>query len=425
MPPHERPVPAPSGSEPPLRLALGAFLGVCALADLSPLAKLHPPSTVLRALVGTADGSRVWGLYAGMSFLALAVPVLAVGWVSRWKSLPHGSLARFASGVMVAAMFAVARSVARRAEALRSIGRGSDLADCIEMPARALASGHWPYDRALIWTRNPCSPGTGWIALALPFVLTVGYTAFVVAGAIALVALPEKMFGARTTTALLALTLSCVTTWQSLATGGDGVAIGIALVLVTTLSAFPRLTIVAAVLAGLVATARLPLAFVPFVLTAFLLAEGERRRATLFGAVALGTLAIAHGVPLAIDAHSYMHDGPFHVIYKAARFANAGGSAILIACAVAWVAYAAWCVRRLTKTAASPLVRLVDVGTLTLLSIAGPALTDLVTRLRAAPEGGAWQALQTWEGGNWLLFALPCYAAAVALANKAVAAAEE
>ena len=36
------------------------------------------------------------------------------------------------------------------------------------MPARALASGHWPYDRALIWTRNPCSPGTGWIALALP-----------------------------------------------------------------------------------------------------------------------------------------------------------------------------------------------------------------------------------------------------------------
>jgi hypothetical protein len=404
--------------EPRLRVVLAAFVGVCALADVSPIAKLHPPSIVLRSLVAGTDGSRAWTVYWALVAIAIALPTFALGWVARWRSLPGGSLARFTSGAMVAAMFAVARIVVHRAETLRAVGRGSDLADCIEMPARAFTSGHWPYDRALIWSGNACSPGMGWIALATPFVLTVGYAVFLVAGAIAFVALPERVLGARTVTAFLALTLSCVTAWQSLATGADALAIGIGLVLVTMLSASARGTIPVAVLAGLLASARLPLAFFPLLIAAFLFADGERRRAVRFGAVALGTLALVHGVPLAIDARSYVHDGPLHVFAKVQRFASTGGWAIFVACGVAWVAYAAWCLRRLAKGAPSPVARLFDVGTLTLLTIAGPALTVLVDRVSAAAPGDGWTALQTWEGGNWLIFALPCYAAALALALR-------
>ena len=310
--------------EPRLGVVLAAFLGVCGLADVSPLFKLHPPSAILGLLVGEGEGTRATVLYALLVGVAVAVPALALWLVARSRALPDGRGALFANVSIVLLLFAVAQIMATRASSLHALGRGSDQGDCIVMPARALASGHWPYDRALIWSGNACSPGLGWVALALPLVLVTGYASFLVAGGAAFAALPERMLGRRTVTAFLLLTVSCVTSWQSLATGADDLAIGIGFALVTLLSARPRLTILAAIAAGLLATARLPFAFFPLALAAFLFVDGERKRGVLFGAVALGTLGLAHGVPLAIDACSYLDDGPLHVLGKAVGSSGGG-----------------------------------------------------------------------------------------------------
>ena len=249
--------------EPRLGVVLAAFLGVCGLADVSPLFKLHPPSAILGLLVGEGEGTRATVLYALLVGVAVAVPALALWLVARSRALPDGRGALFANVSIVLLLFAVAQIMATRASSLHALGRGSNQGDCIVMPARALASGHWPYDRALIWSGNACSPGLGWVALALPLVLVTGYASFLVAGGAAFAALPERMLGRRTVTAFLLLTVSCVTSWQSLATGADDLAIGIGFALVTLLSARPRLTILAAIAAGLLATARLPFAFFP------------------------------------------------------------------------------------------------------------------------------------------------------------------
>ena len=190
--------------EPRPAVVLATFAGVCALADVSPLAKLCPPSVVLGALSGEADGGRAWSLYALLVAAALAAPVVALGLViSSARAHPRGGGrgAALANGSIVVVMYAVARFFEPRAAALRALGRGSDQSDCIVMPARALAAGHWPYDRALIWSGNACSPGMGWILLATPFVLLAGYASFLVAGGAALVLVPERALGARTRTA--------------------------------------------------------------------------------------------------------------------------------------------------------------------------------------------------------------------------------
>jgi hypothetical protein len=397
--------------EPPRWLLVAVFLGVCGLADLSPLAKLHPPSVVVEALAGVTEGGRAQALYWLLVAITLGMPVLAVGWVARRRGSPEGGRALVVSVALVAAMFAVARVMEPRAAALHALGRGSDQQDCIVMPAHALVSGRWPYDRALIWSGNACSPGLGWIALATPFVLAAGYPSFLVAGAAALVLLPARRMERRTATAFLVLLLSCVTAWQSLATGADDLAIGIGLALVTALLDERRLTVVVGVALGLLATARLPFAFLPIALAALLYRAGEHKRAALLGAVGLGTLAVAHGVPLALNARSYVEDGPFHVLGKAARIeAEGGGAAIFVSCAIAWIAFAVWALRRKGAGAASPVARQFDLATLTLLCVAAPALADLAARL------GTEEGLEGWQGGNWLLAALPSYAASLAIA---------
>jgi hypothetical protein len=407
--------------EPRRWLVLAMFLGVCALADASPVLKLRPPSVVLGALIGAIDGPRADACFALLVAAAVGAPALATGWVARRRWLPRGGRARFLGASIVVAMFAGAWLLGPRAAALQAIGRGSDQAACIMIPARALASGHWPYERGLIWSANPCSPGMGWILLAAPFVVVSGYAGFLVAGAAAFVLLPERTFGASAATAFLVLTLSCVTAWQSLATGADALALGIALALVTAMSHDSRSTVLVAVLAGLLGSARLPFAFFPFVLAASMFAGGERRRASLFLAVAMASLGLAHGVPLALDACSYLQDGPFHVLRKAVRLERGGGPWVFVACGLAWLGYAAWILRRAlggAAGAASPVGRQLDVATLTLFCVLAPALADLFPRVGADPMADASEALDGWQGGNWLLLALPGFAASVALAFR-------
>ena len=225
-------------------------------------------------------------------------------------TLPEGRRGCFVYAALVATMFGAAWYLGSRAAALQAIGRGSDQEACIIMPARALIAGHWPYDRALIWSGNPCSPGVGSDRPRDPFVLLSFYVGFLVAGAAAFLFVPPRVIDPRAKLATLALTLSCATAWQSLATGADVLAIGIALALLTALSAERRLGVGVAILAGLVGSARLTLAFFPFLLAASLPIRSleEQRRARRFAAVAVGTLALAHGIPLAVNARSYLHD---------------------------------------------------------------------------------------------------------------------
>ncbi len=338
---------------------------------------------------------------------ALAVPPLAVWLVSRARLVPVGRGARVASALVLLVVVAAVLVLAQRAESLRAIGRGSDQAACIEMPARALASGHWPYDRALIWSGNACSPGLGWIALAIPFVLARFYAGFLVLGAALLVALPERVMGARAVTAALVLVFSCLAAWQCMITGVDDLAIGIAFALLTALLAETRFTIAVGVAAGLVGTARFPFAFFPLALTAFLYLDGERDRAATFGGAALATLGLAHLAPLGIDPASYAADGPLHVLAKGAHLAAIGGRYAFAACGVAWIAYAVLAVPRLS----GPNARHFHVATLTLLCVAAPAWADFAARSSS-------DALEVWQGGNWLLTALPCYAVALALSPR-------
>jgi hypothetical protein len=412
-----------SAMAPARSVVLAAFLGVCVFADASPLLKLRPPSVVLGVLIGASEGARASACFALLALGAVAAPAITAGWVARRRPLPEGRRALLIYIGLIAAMLAATWFFGPRESGLRAMGRGSDQEACIVMPARALASGHWPYDRALIWSGNPCSPGMGWILLAAPFVLLSGYASFLVAGAAAFLFAPARLIDPRTKLRFLLLTLSCVTAWQSLATGADTLAIGIALALLTALSDEPRLTMIVAVLAGLVASARLPLAFFPLLLAACLDGggPGERKRARLFGIVAMGTLALAHGVPLAIDARSYLHDGPFHVLHKSEdmRLLTEGGTTIFVGCGLLWLTYAIRTLRRARgrTTPANPLTRQFDVATLTLLSILAPTLTDLLARLNAASLGFE-EDLAAWQGGNWILLALPSYAASAALAFR-------
>jgi hypothetical protein len=394
--------------EPSRRVVLGAFLGTCFLADLSPILKLRPPSPAFAAIAGGVGEGTATALFAAFVAATLAAPPVALGFIARTKIVLSGRVARVASAVLVVAMLLAILALSHRAESLRTGGGGSDQGACIEMPARALASGHWPYDRALIWSGNACSPGLGWIVLALPFVLVAGYGSFLVAGAAALVAVPERVVGARVVTGTLLFVLSCVAAWQGLVTGADDLAIGFAFALLVALGTRAELTIPTAIGAGLVATARLPFAFFPVVLAAQIAAGGERRRGERFAVVSLATLAVAHGAPLAIRGAPYVADGPFHVLAKGARIADAGGVVFFVAGAAAWVAYAASIFRRPPSAVSLPF----RMATLTLLCVGGPALADLAARLSS-------EALATWQGGNWLLAALPCYAASLAESLRA------
>jgi hypothetical protein len=391
---------------PTARTATLAVLAVSIAADVSPLAKLDPESTLVTAFVGPAPGP------LRVAYLLVVVATLALPCVVAWLALrgrlplPTGRAAITINVAVALVLGAVATAALPHLTALQAIHRGSDQAACVAVPASRLLHGLWPYNRSFIWSGNPCSAGLGWIALAVPFVTLIGYPAFLVAPVVALAASSGPRIAPRRVTAALVLTLSCAAAWQAVVTGTDTLAIGFALALATLLADRTRGSAPVAVLAGLVSTARLPLLFVPFAIATHVRFAG-RGRAGRFLAIAAATLLIAHGAAFVWNGASYRTDGPFHVLGKAVALgANAGGW-LFAPCGLVAVAYTVHVVRT-PSTLSSSLFR---IATFTLLCVAAPALDDLVSRASAAEGWGeAWRSLEFWRGANWLMMVLPVYA---------------
>lgn len=131
-------------------------------------------------LVSAAMVRQVASLRAVLPYL-VAAPVALVGglWLlasaaarrappARWGPL---ALVVYAAAVV---LFVVVYPIA---DARRLVGAGTDADDALDLAARALLSGAYPYAERT-YLNNPISPLPSWVTLAAPFVLLFGRAAY-------------------------------------------------------------------------------------------------------------------------------------------------------------------------------------------------------------------------------------------------------
>lgn len=287
------------------------------------------------------------------------------------------------------------------ADGLKVALRGSDQDDAIIVSALNLWHGLNPY-AAKHYLGNPTSPGPGWIALHLPFVLArVYWLAAPMAMAFAAVALRQASGGWSAPNRFLLIAFSSLGFWEVSAVGSDFPTFGALLVLLLCLadrwSGRPGLLAGLALVLGAVATARVVFLFMP-VLFGFLIWQRDRRAGVLVALVAGAAAAALHAVFWYWDPALYT---PVHVIGLGDRLTPlplklAGLAATAAASLVVW------------RRRAPGLERWLALSWLSLaVPLAFVAFGDLIVRGRGNPAA--------WEGANYLIVPLPLLAAWVAL----------
>lgn len=173
----------------------------------------------------------VWKYSGTLGLLAYSVVVLTAPW---WLSQLHPSRRTLLvlAGLVALVALLVMLFVYPRADV--HVGdRGSDSDDALDLAARALLEGRYPYSQRT-YLGNPIAQLPGAILLALPFVAlgSAAYQALIWWPAFA-VRLRSETSNLRSTGVAVALVLSSVAAWHALATGGDGLINGIYVALAT------------------------------------------------------------------------------------------------------------------------------------------------------------------------------------------------
>ena len=294
-----------------------------------------------------------------------------------------------------------------RTERLHSIGKGSDQPDCVIVGSRELVSGRWPYRLDRMWSHHPMSCGPGWITLQAPVTRELGYP--VNMGLIWLGSFVVLYLALGWNKAATVLVLLCFSpgTWLAIANGTDFLTFGL-----TSAAVFAAgrrwgsgvaTKIVIALFAGLVDQFRITTLFLPALLTS---AIGPAFACASF------VLAVAFELCFLFwNPQAFLSDGPMHVLEKLVRLMGAsvvGPSAqspwLLSGFLVVPSAFVFLILLLILRRWPWERVAAICFAMLFFL----PALLDL--RQKWLVGSGLLNALQSWEGGMWMMACLPLFA---------------
>jgi hypothetical protein len=371
-----------SAAPPPL-LLLASFAGLAWLSAL-PFFARHP--------MGEPAGPLVYLLL--LSFLLYAAAV-----APRLERLA-GSRLLAAAGVALLALGNLLLF-----PGTRLVARPSSAPDALAQPVARLLAGLEPYGERL-FDGAPISPGPGWILLHGPFT-ALGLGPLILPAWLALAAWLLARAGGRPA-GFVALTMAPLAFLQMSVVGHDIFAISLAflVVLLAARQAPARgpAFLALAILAGTVATARLPLIILLPVLGLGLAAERGRAFGWRFAAIAIATCLVWHAAAFLWCWEAGDFYQPLHVF---ARADNGAGRWFSLAGALCGLAAAAWIWRRRDGGTRHTLLGLWLLQTALFLPIGLGELVNL------QPFGWA-----DWEGKNYLAYPLPLLAAALLLPSQ-------
>lgn len=338
------------------------------------------------------------GAVAG-AVLALALTALAY-WL-----LQRPAIASFLGGglwtcVLIGViLLLMAASNERHYLAERNAPNFATSASALEVPALRLLHGHEPYSEHLAGGA-PISPGPGWIVLLAPFTLShlTGILGAVSLGVAVVMLRRKDPYAAGVFFVLMVLQPIFE---AQIANGQDLYVVSIALVCLAL--AAERLdesswkAIALGVLAGVVATARVPMVLMTGILGVGVF-KSNRRTGCYFTAAMLITCGALHAA-FALWAyragHSYQ---PMHVFGRATKGAGLGSRiavVVLLSCCLAWVAF------RMRPVASHWMLGMY----FAMIALFTP---EAVKEFMAAPR-------LDWEGSTYLTFPLPLLLAALVL----------
>lgn len=204
------------------------------------------------------------------------------------------------------------------ADGLKQVMRGSDQDDCIISPIMALLKGHSPYlERSYLG--NPCSPGPGLLLVYLPFVSLKLYPFGMIAG-LAVLAVVLRWLESQWVTAniMILLFFSSLFSWELAVVGSDLPMVGCVIALTALLLEKAwrdkqlGILLLASILAGLAASSRINLIYLPLLLTVYLFLKWPK--GAFFFFIVSFLVAIVPGLIIYL-ADPY-HFTPFHLITK-------------------------------------------------------------------------------------------------------------
>ena len=361
-----------------------AVLLGCALLQfgaLRPLDELPRPVAVAATVV-------VWvATAAGLAVLATR-PALR-----SW--LAGRPVAQVLAGGLVAAV-ALAGVVAYPVlDGRRDTGGGSDADDAVLIVVDGIKRGDDPYE-ADTYLGNPPSTGPGVALWFLPFSTRTLYPFGIVAAIGVTLLVLRASHGGWGEAGLVALLLGAsLPFWEGVAQGSDHLVFSSSLVWAVCAlrprarPVPPWLTVVAAVVVGVLATSRAAFAFVPLVAAAGVWWR-DRRTALVFGGVGTAVVLLLHGAFVARSGWDG-YDPVQQILDKSGEDLDRLGELVVVAGVVASLTLV---VRELRRRADA------RVDVLLLVSVAGPMTAIAVAGL-LAPGG-----ITNWSAGNYLLDAV-------------------
>ena len=205
------------------------------------------------------------------------------------------------------------------ADGLKEIGRGADDDNAMRILAENIAVLKNPYV-VRTYFGNPLSPGPGWGALWIPINLLGGYH-FINPIMLCAAALTLKRYsknGRRSANIFLLLILSSLAVWEMSTTGSDLFALGLCflcLPLWLEQAEKRHWIILLALLLGMVSTARIVFAFIPF-LVGFVLWKNSKQKGVLVALTSFSVCVVWHAVFYYWSGGEYP---PYHVLSKGER----------------------------------------------------------------------------------------------------------
>lgn len=340
------------------------------------------------------------GLVIGTVYAAL---LTALAW---WTLREPAKLSFLGGGLpvviaIVVLLVLVAASNERHYLAMRNTPHFATSAPALEVPAWLLVHGHEPY-RDHLADGAPISPGPGWFMLLSPLTLT-HLTAILGALSLGLVVFllrRENRYAAGVFFVLMFLQPS----FQAQITNGqDLFVVSIALVCLAIAAArlddSARKAVLLGVLAGVVATARIPIVLMTTIL-GYGVFRKDRRTGCYFTVSMLLTCLVLHGIFALWSVrlgHMYQ---PMHIFGRASNGAGLGARVaviILLACSLGWIAL------RMKPTPSYWMLGMY----LTMFSLFTP---EAIKEFAQSPR---WD----WEGSIYITFPLPLLIGALVLMN--------
>lgn len=357
----------------------------------------------LYVFLGIVSGFGLMGkLYLLPQLISVPKPLLFAAFFL-WLGLPlaFGIALRFrvllaicvALGVVVASLL-----IYPRMQQLQRSGRGSDQPDCIIVAARGFSAGHWPYDRAQMWSHTPMSCGPGWVLLQTAPVHLVGYKWNLLLLWLASVVLLRLRLSWYQIAGFFTLLGLCIAVWVAASDGTDFLTFGLVLTGIYVNvredpQARSRRFVVLALLA-LVVQFRFPMLILPVLMLS---------RRYLGQSILTSLLAYAVQLFFLIwRPAAFIVDGPLHLFQKlthtsvltSSRWPAVLEITLVFGCMLCVAIY----VRARSTSGWLPLIYL-------LLLVIFPSIQDLAAKYHR--YGALLPAFGLWEGANWIAGCLP------------------